>query len=78
MNYVSILLPVCGLILFYTVCRDIMDTREQGEYLRANRVDVLINRVGTWTYANDSVILSQLFGVTVTGGAGNYFVGEWG
>jgi L-fucose isomerase len=48
-----------------TLCRDIGDAREQGEYLRANRAEVLVNHVGTWTYANDSVIVSQLVDVPV-------------
>jgi len=48
-----------------SLCRDIQDAREQGEYLRKNRVDVLVNHVGTWTYANDSVIASQIADVPV-------------
>ena len=47
------------------LCRDIKDAREHGKFLREHNIDVLINHVGTWTYANDSVAVSQIVNVPV-------------
>ena len=47
------------------LCRDIGDAREQGDFLKKNKVDVLVNHVGTWTYANDSIAASHIAGVPV-------------
>lgn len=47
------------------LCRSIADAREQGLFLRNNGVDVIVNHVGTWTYANNSVAVSQIVNVPV-------------
>ena len=47
------------------LCRDIKDAREHGKFLREHNIDVLVNHVGTWTYANDSVAVSQIVNVPV-------------
>lgn len=53
------------IISYGKLCRNIDDAREQGEFLRENKIDVLVNHVGTWTYANDSIIVSQIVNVPV-------------
>jgi L-fucose/D-arabinose isomerase len=47
------------------LCRSISDARKQGCFLRNQGIDVLVNHVGTWTYANDSVAVSQIVNVPV-------------
>jgi len=47
------------------LCRSIADAREQGKFLRDKDIDVLVNHVGTWTYANDSVAVTQIVKVPV-------------
>jgi L-fucose isomerase len=47
------------------LCRGINDAREQGKFLKDSDVDVLVNHVGTWTYANDSTEVSRIVGVPV-------------
>ncbi len=47
------------------LCRSIADAREQGIFLRNKGIDVLVNHVGTWTYANDSIAVSQIVNVPV-------------
>lgn len=42
-----------------TLTRDIQDGKEHGDFFRNEGIDVLVNHVGTWTYANDSVYVSQ-------------------
>jgi len=47
------------------LCRSLSDAREQGVFLRDKRIDVLINHVGTLTYANDSIAVTQIVKVPV-------------
>jgi L-fucose isomerase len=47
------------------LCRDINEAREHGRFLRDKNIDVLVNHVGTWTYANDSVEVARIVDVPV-------------
>jgi len=47
------------------LCRDINDARENGLFLRDQNIDVLVNHVGTWTYANDSIEVARIANVPV-------------
>lgn len=47
------------------LCRDINDAREHGLFLRDQNIDVLVNHVGTWTYANDSIEVARIANVPV-------------